>query len=242
MSHPTALTTSGPGPVSGSRRWPSQRTSMLENTFGAGSPTTSHPTERHRGCLPGPPQLHAAVRRGWPGGGGYLPSRGARCGAHGPHDAAHGRLRGHPADPGDGDDHWVPITIVSALSGEGDIVQGWRSPTTTWPSRCPSRSSPPASRPCAACSTCSCACRAPLEQVRAVANGVIDGIISADEDGTIPACEPLGLPHLGYTAAEMVGRNLRILMPEPHRSAPRRVSGSGATSTRREARGRPDPR
>ena len=60
------------------------------------------------------------------------------------------------------DERWVPIIIVSALSGEGDIVQGLEiGPTTTSPSRCPSRCSPRASRPCGACSTCSGACRAP---------------------------------------------------------------------------------
>ena len=47
-----------------------------------------------------------------------------------------------------------------------------------------------------------------LEQVRAVANGVIDGIISATRTGTILSRNRLACRIFGYTAAEM-GR------PEP---------------------------
>jgi PAS domain S-box-containing protein len=58
-----------------------------------------------------------------------------------------------------------------------------------------------------------------LEQVRAVANGVIDGIISADEDGTILSVNRAMCKIFGYGPAEMVGQNLRMLMPGPYADA-----------------------
>ena len=98
------------------------------------------------------------------------------------------------------DERWVPIIIVSALSGEGDIVQGLEIGADDYLDMQRRLSGS-------------------LEQVRAVANGVIDGIISADEHGTILSVNRSACRIFGYTAAEMVGQNLRILMPEPHRSA-----------------------
>jgi len=55
--------------------------------------------------------------------------------------------------------------------------------------------------------------------VRAVANGVIDGIISADESGTILSVNRSATKIFGYSAGEMVGQNLSMLMPSPHREA-----------------------
>lgn len=118
------------------------------------------------------------------------------------------------------DDHWVPIIIVSALSGEGDIVQGLEIGADDYLAK-------PLSFPVFAARFKALRrlldmqrrLSGSLEQVRAVANGVIDGIISAGEDGTILSVNRSACRIFGYTAAEMVGRNLRILMPEPHRSA-----------------------
>ena len=118
------------------------------------------------------------------------------------------------------DERWVPIIIVSALSGEGDIVQGLEIGADDYLAK-------PLSFPVFAARFKALRrlldmqrrLSGSLEQVRAVANGVIDGIISADEDGTILSVNRSACRIFGYTAAEMVGQNLRILMPEPHRSA-----------------------
>jgi DNA-binding response OmpR family regulator len=84
-------------------------------------------------------------------------------------------------------DHWVPIIILSALSGEGDIVHGLDIGADDYLAK-------PLSFP-----VFSARFKAlrrlldmqrrlsgSLEQVRAVANGVIDGIISAD--AAAPSC------------------------------------------------------
>ncbi len=55
-------------------------------------------------------------------------------------------------------------------------------------------------------------------RVRAVLNTVIDGIITIDAQGCIQACNPMAEAIFGYAAAEMLGGNISMLMPEPYRS------------------------
>jgi two-component system sensor kinase FixL len=54
--------------------------------------------------------------------------------------------------------------------------------------------------------------------LRAVVNNVLDGLITIDEKGNIesfnPACERI----FGYKALEVMGKNIKILMPEPYHS------------------------
>lgn len=117
-------------------------------------------------------------------------------------------------------DQWVPIIILSALGGEGDIVHGLDVGADDYLAK-------PLSFP-----VFSARFKAlrrlldmqrrlsnSLEQVRAVANGVIDGIISADVNGTILSVNRSASQIFGYSAAEMVGQNLAMLMPSPHREA-----------------------
>ncbi|MBP7483289.1 MAG: PAS domain S-box protein [Lacunisphaera sp.] len=119
-----------------------------------------------------------------------------------------------------GGDHWVPIIILSALSGEGDVVHGLEVGADDYLTK-------PLSFPVFAARFKALRrlldmqrrLSGSLEQVRAVANGVIDGIISADESGTILSVNRSATQIFGYTANEMVGQNLRILMPSPNREA-----------------------
>jgi PAS domain S-box-containing protein len=55
-------------------------------------------------------------------------------------------------------------------------------------------------------------------RMRAIVNTVVDGIITIDEEGTIGNLNPAAGHIFGYDPEELVGRNVRMLMPEPFRS------------------------
>ena len=56
------------------------------------------------------------------------------------------------------------------------------------------------------------------ERMRSVVNHVIDGIITIDERGLVESFNPAAEKTFGYPAGEVVGRNVKMLMPEPHQS------------------------
>src|SRR4051794_1113780 len=53
---------------------------------------------------------------------------------------------------------------------------------------------------------------------RAVIDAAVDGIIVIDSKGRIEAFNASAERMFGYTEAELIGRNVSVLMPEPHRS------------------------
>jgi PAS domain S-box-containing protein len=55
-------------------------------------------------------------------------------------------------------------------------------------------------------------------RVRAVVDHVIDGIITIDEQATVETFNPAAERIFGYKADEVVGRNVKMLMPEPYRA------------------------
>lgn len=59
---------------------------------------------------------------------------------------------------------------------------------------------------------------ASLHQLAAILKSAIDAIISIDALGTIESINPATERIFGYTGAELIGQNVKILMPEPYRS------------------------
>ena len=55
------------------------------------------------------------------------------------------------------------------------------------------------------------------ERIRGLVSTAVDGIITADERGTIRSFNPAAEKMFGYLEEEVNGRNLSILMPSPHR-------------------------
>ncbi len=57
------------------------------------------------------------------------------------------------------------------------------------------------------------------ERYRSIVVTALDAIIVIDEHGGIQSINPAGESMLGYTSADLLGNNVSVLMPEPHRSA-----------------------
>ena len=56
-------------------------------------------------------------------------------------------------------------------------------------------------------------------RIRSVLETVVDGIITIDEQGVVESINPSTERIFGYSAAEVIGQNVRMLMPEPYHSA-----------------------
>jgi PAS domain S-box-containing protein len=54
------------------------------------------------------------------------------------------------------------------------------------------------------------------ERMRSVVNHVVDGIITIEDRGTITTFNPAAERIFGYAAAEVIGQNVKLLMPEPY--------------------------
>lgn len=56
------------------------------------------------------------------------------------------------------------------------------------------------------------------ERLRAVVNNMVNGLITIHEHGSIESFNPAAEKIFGYEAAEVIGQNVKLLMPEPYHS------------------------
>jgi len=56
------------------------------------------------------------------------------------------------------------------------------------------------------------------ERAVAIVDAAVDGVITADEFGFLESINPAGQRIFGWREAELVGRSIAVLMPEPHAS------------------------
>lgn len=54
-------------------------------------------------------------------------------------------------------------------------------------------------------------------RTRAIVETAVEGIITIDEHGTVDTMNPAACRMFGYVPAEVIGRNVSLLMPSPHR-------------------------
>ena len=55
-------------------------------------------------------------------------------------------------------------------------------------------------------------------RLKAIIDSAIDGIIMIDEKGIVESLNPAAAKMFGYNSEEVVGKNINMLMPEPHQS------------------------
>ena len=55
-------------------------------------------------------------------------------------------------------------------------------------------------------------------RIKAILDSAVDGIVTINERGTIESVNAAGQAIFGYSMDELVGQNVRVLMPEPYRS------------------------
>lgn len=118
------------------------------------------------------------------------------------------------------DDRWVPVVFLSALDKDENLVAGLEAggddylakPVNFVVLEAKLRSLSRA-----------IALRRELEDARrfnqAVTDNLLDAIITIDEHGQIETVNPACCRIFGYAPEELIGANIRMLMPEPHRSA-----------------------
>ncbi len=55
-------------------------------------------------------------------------------------------------------------------------------------------------------------------ELEAAVSGAVDGVIIIDENGVMQSLNPAAAKLFGYDGAELIGKNVSVLMPEPYRS------------------------
>lgn len=116
-------------------------------------------------------------------------------------------------------DRWVPIVILSALNTEQDVVAGLEAEADDYLVKPISFAVFSAKlRTMVRLLAAQRNLEGALERISTITNAVIDGIITIDENGTLQSLNPAAARIFDYPAEDLIGQNVKVLMPEPHHS------------------------
>jgi two-component system, HptB-dependent secretion and biofilm response regulator len=114
---------------------------------------------------------------------------------------------------------WVPIVILSALNTDQDVVAGLEAEADDYLVKPIAFAVFAAKlRTMVRLLSAQRNLESALGRISTITNAVIDGIISIDEQGIIQSANPAAAHIFGYPETELVGQNVKILMPEPDHS------------------------
>lgn len=114
-------------------------------------------------------------------------------------------------------DYWVPVVFLSALDQESNLVEGLAAggddflhkPVNFTVFEAKLRSILRTLKTLQSLTET-------RARAQAISENIIDGLIIIDERGTIETCNSMSSEIFGYSSAEMIGQNVKILMPDPY--------------------------
>jgi PAS domain S-box-containing protein len=114
---------------------------------------------------------------------------------------------------------WVPVIFLTALDKEEDLVTGLDSGGDDYLTKPISFVVLDAKlRSLRRTLALQSALEENQRRTQAITDNIVDGVITSNSHGTILSVNPAVSHIFGYQPAEMVGRNVNMLMPEPYQS------------------------
>lgn len=116
-------------------------------------------------------------------------------------------------------DYWVPVIFLSALDQEKNLVEGLEAGGDDFLYKPVNFVVFEAKLRSVLRSLKSLQSLAETRaRAQAITESIIDGIVLIDEKATILTCNPVTCDIFGYRMDEMLGQNIKMLMPEPYHS------------------------